>query len=159
MGREKFITTDKLIVASTSFHTVDTHQIIIAVDITSLLCILSYITLPSSISQLINESVGGSTCGASMEQILANRTCPERANRMCSLNVENHIIHSKSAVSCNSISKRTEIRQTYAPTTFVFCIFAELWMLSHHSSPKVVPSWLHAGFECLSVCIGWNKKE
>lgn len=31
--------------------------------------------------------------------------------------------------------------------------------MSHHFPPKVVPSWLHAGFERLSVCIGYNKKK
>lgn len=35
-----------------------------------------------------------------MEQILANKTWPDRAKMMCSRNVENHIIHSESAVSC-----------------------------------------------------------
>lgn len=32
----------------------------------------------------------------------------------------------------------------------------KLKMLSYHFPPKVVPSWLHAGFKRLSVCIGWK---
>lgn len=40
------------------------------------------------------------TWGAVMEQILAKRTCPERAKMMKFRNEENHMAHSKSAVSC-----------------------------------------------------------
>lgn len=96
-----------------------------------------------------------STCGASMEQILANSTWPDRANRMCILKVENHIIHSKSAVSCRSVNtgEKRKLVTFFIPPDF------ELKMLSYHFPPKVVPSWLHAGFKRLSVCIGWKSNE
>lgn len=99
----------------------------------------------------IHQSVRRSTCGASMEQILANSTWPESANMMWSLKVENHISHSKSAVSCRPAS--TTILEIWEH----FCkqmMTNELHSFSYHFPPKVVPSWLHAGFESLSVCTG-----
>lgn len=87
-----------------------------------------------------------------MEQILANSTWPDRAKRMCSLKVENHITHSKSAVSCKPISTTINIRNT-----FFFIMKNDLQAFSYHFPPKVVPSWLHAGFERFSVCIGWQQ--
>lgn len=89
-----------------------------------------------------------------MEQILANSTWPDRANRMCILKVENHIIHSKSAVSCRSVKTgKKKINDFFIPPDF------KLKMLSYHFPRKVVPSWLHAGFKRLSVCIGWKLNE
>lgn len=42
---------------------------------------------------------------------------------------------------------------------FLFLPDFKLKMLSYHFPPKVVPSWLHAGFKRLSVCIGWKLNE
>lgn len=98
-----------------------------------------------------------STCGASMEQILAKSTWPDRANRMCILKVENHIIHSKSAVSWQTGKQGGDVRSD----TLVFTsggLLREKKMHSYHFPPEVVPSWLHAGFKRLSVCIGCKMK-
>lgn len=116
-----------------------------------------YPFLPGAAFMVIINQLRRSTCGANMEQILANSTWPDRANRMCSLKVENHIIHSKSAVSCRSVS--IHIIQKQHLCIKGICLSSIKIRHPHHFPPKVVPSWLNAGLEGLPVCIGWNKRK
>lgn len=66
------------------------------------------------------------TWGASMEQILANKTWPDRAKTMCSRNLENHIIHSESAVSCSK--EVNGFNQGSIYTNMAGIVGAEKWL-------------------------------
>lgn len=100
------------------------------------------------------------TFGAMRLNILAKITWPVRAKRIWLRNVENHITHSKSATSC---SKRRCICDTWHSFP-AFCICGETsietkYKEAYHFPAKVMPSWLHAFFEGLSVYVLWREKN
>lgn len=72
------------------------------------------------------------TCGAVMEQILANSTWPERAKMMKFLNEVNHMAHSKSAVSCKDRTKAVKGANSHIYGSYPYVYISKCSQISLH---------------------------